>query len=54
MAWLLDINIIIAAVKGVPSVRAHLQKVRAIDVMLSPIVIDEPEQCRGICADTGT
>jgi len=43
MAWLLDTNIIIAAVKGVPSVRGHLQKVRAVDVMLSPIVIGELE-----------
>jgi hypothetical protein len=36
-------NIMIAAVKGVPSVRGHLQKVRAVDVMLSPIVIGELE-----------
>jgi tRNA(fMet)-specific endonuclease VapC len=43
MAWLLDTNIIIAAVKGVPPVRGHLQKVRAVDVMLSPIVIGELE-----------
>lgn len=43
MAWLLDTNIIIAAVKGVPSVRAYLQKVRAVDVLLSPIVLGELE-----------
>ncbi len=38
-----DTNIIIAAVKGVPSVRAYLQKVRAVDVLLSPIVLGELE-----------
>ena len=43
MAWLLDTNILIAAVKGVPSVRAHLEKVRAVDVLLSPIVLGELE-----------
>ena len=43
MFWLLDTNIIIAAVKGVPSVRAYLQKVRAVDVLLSPIVLGELE-----------
>lgn len=43
MAWLLDTNIIIAAVKGVPSVRTHLQKVRAVEVLLSPIVLGELE-----------
>ena len=43
MAWLLDTNIPIAAVKGVPSVRAHLEKVRAVDVLLSPIVLGELE-----------
>lgn len=43
MAWLLDTNIIIAAVKGTPSVRAHLQKVQAVDVLLSPIVLGELE-----------
>lgn len=43
MAWLLDTNIMIAAIKGVPSVRTHLQKVRAVDVLLSPIVLGELE-----------
>lgn len=43
MVWLLDTNIIIAAVKGVPSVQAHLQKVQAVDVLLSPIVLGELE-----------
>lgn len=41
MLWLLDTNIVIAAVKGVPSVRARLQQVLAVDVVLSPIVLGE-------------
>ncbi len=43
MAWLLDTSIIIAAVKGVPSVQAYLEKVRAVDILLSPIVLGELE-----------
>ena len=43
MAWLLDTNIIIAAVKGIPSVRTQLQRVRAVEVLLSPIVLGELE-----------
>jgi tRNA(fMet)-specific endonuclease VapC len=43
MAWLLDTNIIIAAVKGVPTVQARLQTVQAVDVWVSPIVLGELE-----------
>ena len=41
MLWLLDTNIVIAAVKGVPCVRARLEQVLAADVVLSPIVFGE-------------
>lgn len=43
MAWLLDTNIIIAAMKGAPSIRTYLQKVPATEVLLSPIVLGELE-----------
>lgn len=43
MLWLLDTNIVIAAVKGQPAVRARLERVRAVDVVLSPIVLGELE-----------
>ena len=43
MLWLLDTNIVIAAVKGLPSVRARLEHVQAVDVVLSPIVLGELE-----------
>ena len=41
MRWLLDTNIVIAAVKGAPPVRARLEQVLAADVVLSPIVLGE-------------
>ena len=41
MLYLLDTNIVIAAVKGVPSVRSRLELVLAVDVVLSPVVLGE-------------
>jgi tRNA(fMet)-specific endonuclease VapC len=41
MHYLLDTNIVIAAVKGVPSVRTRLEQVLAADVVLSPVVLGE-------------
>ncbi len=43
MLWLLDTNIVIAAVKGAPAVRSRLESVRAADVVLSPVVLGELE-----------
>jgi len=43
MAYLLDTNIVIAAVKGHPQVRARLEKLEVADIVLSPIVIGELE-----------
>ena len=43
MAWLLDTNIVIAAIKGVPVMRERLREVLAIDLLLSPVVLGELE-----------
>lgn len=43
MAYLLDTNIFIAALKGHPTVRARLEALPASAVLLSPIVLGELE-----------
>jgi tRNA(fMet)-specific endonuclease VapC len=39
--YLLDTNILIAAIKGVPAIRSRLEDVAARDIVLSPVVIGE-------------
>ncbi|MCE5180200.1 MAG: type II toxin-antitoxin system VapC family toxin [Betaproteobacteria bacterium] len=43
MAYLLDTNIIIAAIKGVPDVIGRLEKIPLSALILSPIVLGELE-----------
>ena len=43
MAYLLDTNIFICALKGHPRVRARLERTAAVDVLLSPVVLGELE-----------
>lgn len=43
MAYLLDTNIIIAAIKGVPGVIGRLEKIPLSALILSPIVLGELE-----------
>jgi tRNA(fMet)-specific endonuclease VapC len=43
MAWLLDTNVFIAALKAHPAVRARLERLAASDIVLSPIVLGELE-----------
>jgi tRNA(fMet)-specific endonuclease VapC len=43
MAYLLDTNIFICALKGQPRVQARLERTAAVDVLLSPVVLGELE-----------
>ena len=43
MRYLLDTNILIAAMKGVPSVRSHLESTPLSQLVLSPVVLGELE-----------
>lgn len=43
MAYLLDTNVFIAALKAHPSVRARLERTPASDLILSPVVLGELE-----------
>ena len=43
MAYLLDTNILIAAMKGVPEVRARLESIPLEQIMLSTLVLGELE-----------
>lgn len=41
MAYLLDTNIFIAALKGHPAVQAHLEALPLSDIIVSPVVLGE-------------
>lgn len=43
MRYLLDTNILIAAMKGVPAVRVHLEATPLSQLVLSPVVLGELE-----------
>ena len=43
MRYLLDTNVFIAAMKGVSTVRGHLLRIAASDIVLSPVVFGELE-----------
>lgn len=43
MRYLLDTNILIAAMKGLPAVRAHLETTPLSQLVLSPVVLGELE-----------